>query len=122
MGITSNSEILRLEQKVSLLVNPRPTTIDREKYCFPSKNMEYMASGTPLLTTVLSGMPTEYYPYVFLINDEFAEGISNALTEYFKIDLSKRKEFGKAARDFVLNNKSNVVQAKKIVKFLTEMS
>ena len=122
MGIAENAEIVRQEQKASLLVNPRPTSPEYTKYSFPSKNMEYMVSGTPVLTTVLPGMPREYYPYVILLEDESPEGVCDALKAFFNSDLSKRKKFGKAAREFVLSNKSNVVQAKKIVQFLSEMS
>ena len=55
------------ELKATLLVNPRPTTEEFTIYSFPSKNMEYMASGTPLLTTKLPGMPEEYHQYVLAI-------------------------------------------------------
>lgn len=122
LGVADNAEIVRQEQKSSLLVNPRPTAPEYTKYSFPSKNMEYMVSGTPLLTTVLPGMPREYCPYVFLLEDESAEGISDALKSFFELDLDVRKAKGKSARDFVINNKSNIVQAKKIIDFLTEMS
>ena len=122
MGVADNAEIVRQEQKASLLVNPRPTGPEYTKYSFPSKNMEYMASGTPLLTTVLPGMPREYYPYVCLLEDESAEGICNALKSFFTLGFSKRQEKGKQAREFVINNKSNIVQAKKIIDFLTEKS
>ena len=122
MGIAENAEIVRQEQKASLLVNPRPTSPEYTKYSFPSKNMEYMVSGTPLLTTVLPGMPREYYPYVILLEDESAEGVSEALKAFFELDSENRKKLGNAAREFVLKNKSNVVQAKKIIKFLSETS
>ena len=39
MGIKPNDEIVREEQKASLLVNPRPTAPEYIKYSFPSKNM-----------------------------------------------------------------------------------
>lgn len=119
LGVTDNAEIVRQEQKASLLVNPRPSEPEYTKYSFPSKNMEYMVSGTPLLTTVLPGMPSEYCPYVLLLEDESAEGICGALKSFFELDLPERKSIGKSAREFVINNKSNIVQAKKIIDFLS---
>ena len=73
-----NEEVVSAELEASLLINPRPTHEEFTKYSFPSKNMEYMASGTPVLTTKLPGMPADYYPYVFLVNDESAEGMAKA--------------------------------------------
>jgi glycosyltransferase involved in cell wall biosynthesis len=118
MGIKSNQEIVAEEQKVSLLVNPRPIAPEYTKYSFPSKNMEYMVSGTPMLTTKLPGMPAEYYPYVYLIEDEFQVGIANNLNSIFAEPYEQRKAKAMKARKFVLEHKSNVFQAKKIINFL----
>lgn len=82
MGVAPNAEVVAAELDASLLVNPRPTHEEFTKYSFPSKNIEYMASGTPLLTTKLPGMPKEYYPYVFLIENESVEGYAKALEAY----------------------------------------
>lgn len=119
LGVRKNSEIVSEEQKVALLVNPRPSAPEYTKYSFPSKNMEYMVSGTPLLTTHLPGMPDEYLPYVDLIEEENADGIAKALQRFFSASPEERREKGRAAREFVLKNKSNTVQAKKICDFLS---
>ena len=118
MGVCPNSEIVEEEMKASLLINPRPTFEEYTKYSFPSKNMEYMVSGTPLLTTKLPGMPEEYYPYVYLIEDETEEGMAQVLRKVLSIPYREREEKGAAAREYVLKNKSNTVQAKKIIDFL----
>ncbi|MBO4433507.1 MAG: glycosyltransferase, partial [Clostridia bacterium] len=120
MGVRENSEVVKVEQTAALLVNPRPSAPEYTKYSFPSKNMEYMVSGTPLLTTKLPGMPEEYYPYVYLLEDETPMGISDSLREIFALPPDKRNKKGAAAREFVLNNKSNVMQAKNIIEFLTK--
>ena len=118
MGIKKNLEIVREEQKASLLVNPRPSAPEYTKYSFPSKNMEYMVSGTPTLTTKLPGMPEEYYPYVYLLEDETSDGIAEQLKKIFAQPFEERRKKALSARRFVLENKSNIVQAKKILAFL----
>ena len=117
-GIKPNSEIVYEEQRAALLVNPRPTAPEYTKYSFPSKNMEYMASGTPIMTTKLPGMPSEYYSYVYTIEDETADGVAKALSAFFAEIKETRYLNGKRARDFVFENKSNTVQANKIIDFL----
>ena len=49
------------------------------KYSFPSKNMEYLASGTAVLTTRLPGMPAEYYEHVLTIDRDGPEAVADAL-------------------------------------------
>lgn len=80
--------------------------------------MEYMASGTPLLTTKLPGMPAEYHPYVYLIEDETAEGVAECLKSIMTAPLDERTEKGLAAREFVLKNKSNRAQAGRLIEFM----
>ena len=115
-GSKLNAEIVQAEIRATLLINPRPSSQEFTKYSFPSKNMEYMVSGTPLLTTKLPGMPKEYYKYVFLIKDESAEGIAQELKRIFKLGADVLHLRGLAAKKFVLENKSDVIQAEKIIR------
>ena len=121
-GMLLNTEIVDKEQEATLLVNPRPTGEAYVKYSFPSKTMEYMASGTPVLTTVLPGMPLEYHPYVYLLEDETAEGIAKKLKEVLSQSDEALFEKGCQARRFVLEEKNNVIQAKKILDMLEEVT
>lgn len=117
-GMLLNTQIVAKEQEATLLVNPRPTDEEYVKYSFPSKTMEYMASGTPVLTTVLPGMPREYHPYVYLLEDETADGIAQKLQEVLQSSDAELFEKGTAARAFVLDQKNNVIQARKILEML----
>jgi len=115
-GVAPNEEVVDAEYKASLLVNPRPTTEEFTQYSFPSKNMEYMVSGTPLLTTKLPGMPTEYYDYIYLFEEETTEGYESKLKELFNISEKDLEEKGAKAREFVLAVKNNNVQTYRVLK------
>ena len=119
-GVAMNEEVVSAELEASLLINPRPTHEEFTKYSFPSKNMEYMASGTPVLTTKLPGMPPDYYPYVFLVNDESAEGMAKAYRDVLEKTEEELSEKGKQAKQFVLSEKNNVAQAKKAVRLIAK--
>lgn len=118
-GVVTNAIVVARLEEAYILINPRPTTEEFTKFSFPSKNMEYMVSGTPLLTTKLPGMPSEYNDYVYLIEDESVEGIHKELEKLFYKTDEELKKFGNKAQRFVLKNKSNEIQAKRIIDFLT---
>ena len=118
-GMLLNTEIVDKELEATLLVNPRPTNEEFVKYSFPSKTMEYMASGTPVLTTVLPGIPKEYHPYVYLLEDETSDGIADKLKEVLSDSDEILFRKGTEARRFVLEQKNNVIQAKKILEMLS---
>lgn len=117
-GMILNTQVMEKEQQATLLINPRPTGEEYVKYSFPSKTMEYMSTGTPVLTTVLPGMPKEYHPYVYLLEDESAQGIAQKLTELLALSDEELFQKGENARKFILQEKNNVVQAKKILDML----
>lgn len=117
-GCVKNEELVKLQTAATLLVNPRPSDKEFCKYSFPSKTFEYMASGTPVLMTKLPGIPEEYFDFVYTIENETADGICKALKDIFSLSPVELESKGKSAQEFILKNKNNFVQAKKIWEFL----
>lgn len=121
-GIAPNETVVQAELEATLLVNPRPTNEEFTQYSFPSKNMEYMVSGTPVLTTRLPGMPAEYHDYVYLFDEESEDGYARALAEVLSKSEQELKDKGYSARRWVLENKNNVVQAGRIIEMIEPIS
>lgn len=117
-GRVERRNLLVALKKAYLLVVNKPTADDYSNYSFSSKILEYMASGTPLLTTKVGGMPEEYLRYVYTIEDESIEGISAALNSVFRNTPRELYEFGKRAAQFVMENKSYLIMTQKIMRFL----
>ena len=121
MGRVSHSEILQKERQADLLLNLRNPVDDFTKYSFPSKTMEYMASGTPLLTTRLAGIPEEYFKYCYSVDDNNVDTVKNELERIFSLSPTERKELGEQAKSFIKNNKTGEIQAKRVLSFLESL-
>lgn len=117
-GLQPTEKILAAERTATLLINPRPTVEEFTKYSFPSKNMEYMASGTPLLTTRLPGIPADYAPYVYYFDGEIKEAFSEKMDEVLSLPDEELRAKGHQAQAFVLQNKNNIAQSERILKLL----
>lgn len=117
-GTLPRRKVLEIEKKVTFLVNPRPSSEEFTKYSFPSKTLEYMASGTPLITTKLKGIPEEYFNYVFTFNNETTEGMAQTIAEILSYTAEEISKFGKRAKKFVLKEKNNITQSKRIYSFI----
>lgn len=117
-GVAPNEIVMEEELKATLLVNPRPTSEEFTKYSFPSKNMEFMASGTPLLTTKLPGMPKEYYPYIYMFDNETVEGYTKTLENVLSLSAEELQNKGQDAKVFVLQEKNNIYQARRILELM----
>lgn len=121
-GRVDRKTLLVALKRAHLLVVNKPTEDDYSNYSFSSKILEYMASGTPLLTTKVGGMPEEYQKYVFFIEDETVEGISKAITEALSNSEEALCEQGLKAMQFVNNEKNYVRMTEAILAFLTSQT
>ncbi len=121
LGLLPRQEILRLQRNVDLLVNPRTAEGEFTKYSFPSKTMEYLASGTPVLMYDLPGIPEEYSDYFYSPIDNSVESLTAKIEEIMKIDPRILKQRSLQARKFILSKKNPVAQSKKIVKLIQEI-
>jgi len=105
------------------LINPRPGNEEYTKHSFPSKIMEYMSSGAPVISHRLAGIPDEYYDYIYTIDEgEGEEAIVNTLKSVLSKSDDELFEMGRKAREFVLKKKNAVVQTSKIVQMIEEIS
>ena len=78
-GEIPREELLALEKSVDLLVNPRVNSGIFTRYSFPSKNMEYLSSGTPMLGYKLDGIPDEYDRYINYFTEDSPKALSEAI-------------------------------------------
>ena len=107
-----------MQQQATVLINPRSSKGEYTKYSFPSKTMEYLASGTPTIMCHLPAIPQEYDEYLYYITDESAEGIKSKLIEVCEKPQQELEEFGQKAAEFIKTQKNAFVQAQKVKEML----
>ena len=117
-GTLTRDQVLELQKRATILINPRSSSEEYTKYSFPSKTMEYLASGTPTIMAHLSSIPTEYDPYIYYLDDESSEGIKQKILEVGSLPQEELDEFGAKATKFILTQKNNHSQANKLITLL----
>lgn len=115
LGKITHDEVLKLQCKAHVLVNPRQNIHEFTKYSFPSKNLEYLASGTPVVAYNLDGIPKEYDRYLIYPQDDSIEALAYAIERAAKV-----KDFDKIT-DAVLLYKNKRFQSKKIIDLFEEL-
>ena len=116
-GYVSNNEILKVQREADFLINARSSEEQFVKYSFPSKTLEYMLSGTPVITTMLPGIPEEYKNYVLVLDNNHPAVITEKLNEFLDYSSTERNLIGLKAQKFA-ETKNQLQQAKKINNFL----
>jgi len=111
-GYVDKKSYIALLQKSDILVNPRDMSFRQNQYNFPSKILEYLASGRIIVSTKFSG----YRKYENFIN--FCESTPDALAEHLVDCMEKKNEI---SREFYDKNRAFVQQftwEKQVGRFL----
>lgn len=122
-GLVSREEALKYQSSATLLVNPRTPEGDFTKYSFPSKNIEYLVSGTPTLIYQLPGIPPEYYKYCYSLSHEQigVDFLTSKIDEILSLSDEERDSMGRAAHKFIVEKKNAKSQTKKIIKLINDI-
>ena len=118
-GQVSTDEARRNQSQAQLLVNPRKNDHEYIKYSFPSKILQYMSTGVPVLCYRLDGIPAEYDQYLLYIDKD--ESITEAIERVYRMPETERLRIGCAAREFVIREKNCVAQAQRLVDLIEKI-
>jgi len=119
LGQLPREEVLKWQEKATALVNPRQNNEEFTKYSFPSKNLEYLSSGKPLIAYKLDGVPDEYDPYIFYVQDNSIEALKQTLIAVCENTDGTVRMIAENARLFVRDQKNEVVQTRKICQLIS---
>ncbi|MET7375523.1 glycosyltransferase [Micromonospora arida] len=107
--------------RASVLVNPRPVGQSFVRYSFPSKLIEYLSTGVPVVTTRLPGIPPDYDPYLCFAESDTAKGLRDALHRVLAMTPEERAALGAAGAAFVQRTRGPEAQGRRLRSFLAEL-
>lgn len=119
-GFVNNDHILEIQRKADFLINTRSADDEYVRYSFPSKTLEYMISGTPVITTMLPGIPEEYKEFIIELENNDPRTISNTLKKAINLTPLERQTIGENAKQFA-KSKGSEQQGIRISRFLSEI-
>ena len=121
-GYVGPDKVRECQENATVLINPRQNTGDFTKYSFPSKTMEYLASGRPVIGYKLDGIPDEYDEYMVYVKDNSISALKETLMQTCSLSNKEREMMGAKARRFILENKNPKNQCEKIVAMVESKS
>ena len=118
LGKVSHEKVMELQSSATVVINPRQNNEEFTKYSFPSKTMEYLACGVPLIAYKLDGIPDEYDEYINYVPDNSPLTLARIIQDVCELSSEERAIMGQKAQRFVLEEKNNVKQTKRILNFI----
>ena len=119
LGRRSHEEVKNLEKQVKILINLRDSGNPLTRYSFPSKIIEYLASGAQVVSTRLEGIPSEYFDFINPVErtDMTADGISRIFDRILSLPQNELEHNAIRNLDFLRQKKSAEIQSKRIIEF-----
>ena len=116
-GFVTEHQYSDMLQRAAVLINPRPSHLLENRYNFPSKLMEYLAGGRPIISTATSDVAEHYGSALTVLTDETAEGLARCIKHVVDTPTEERAAAGARARAAV-EGVTWRTQAEKIVAFI----
>jgi glycosyltransferase involved in cell wall biosynthesis len=117
-GYLDFEQILELYDTADVLVNMRLTQRLKTGYFFPSKTMEYLASGVPVITTCTGPSADEYAAIAFPLRDESAQALAQMIEHVASLSLEVRRQTGKAAQEYAQQRYTWERQGRRVADFV----
>lgn len=116
-GFMTFSDVLDLYRSADLLLNVRLTQSMNTRHFYPSKMMEFMASGTPVLSTCTGHTEEEFGDFVYLLRQETPDALADLIAHIAAADPDERAGMGSRAREYTLVNKTWVLQTERLLQY-----
>jgi glycosyltransferase involved in cell wall biosynthesis len=116
--LVSPEELPEIYARADILVQPRQSEQGFVPYSFPSKLIEYMASGTPVVSTRLPSIPAEYEPHLIWSDGDEPGDLAAAMQRALDMPEEASGPFGARAASFIRTTRNTTAQGARIVEFL----
>lgn len=117
-GHVSFDEVLDLYNSADLLLCVSLTKAIISDYLFPSKFLEYLATGVPVIATCAGHIADEYSPYCYLLREETPQALAKMIMQVAALDPEERANKGRQARTYIRAHKTWEVQGRQVADYV----
>ena len=117
LGFLGRDKMNGIEEKVSCYINPRKSSEEYTRYSFPSKTLEYLRTGKPVIAYKLDGIPEDYDDLLFYPDDESPEALAAKIRNMSDLNTEQLASLREKQRVFV-ETKSSKVQCARMMSLI----
>ena len=121
VGYVSTESVCELYRCATAILSARLTIGVRTPYCFPSKVLEAIASGVPVITTAPGHLKEEYGAYMTIIEGETGEAVADAMTRALSEDRAHLRDRALAGRRYIVRRKNTSAVGRQLVDYCLDL-
>jgi len=117
-GLVPEAQLQQIYKQASVLVNPRPNNVNGNTMNFPSKVLEYLSYGKPVVSTWTPGLAPEYREVLEVIEEENEDCLAGTIEDVLNWTDEKKERHLTGTKDFLLKHKIWKHQAARLITWL----
>ena len=118
LGLLSPNQVKLAYKSATLLINPRLLDSEFVRFSFPSKLLEYLTSGVPVLSSKLPSMEEDLFKFINFIDELTPAGVANAIQAACSENYSDAISTALNARSYVYESRSANTQVEKLISIM----
>jgi len=119
-GLVSESRLQEMCGQASVLVNPRPSQVPGNTMNFPSKILEYLSYGKPVISTWTTGLSPEYRDVLEVLSEETEDCLARSIEGVLLWPDYKIEQNYLKINNFLIKEKTWAHQANRLVSWLKD--
>ena len=116
VGMLNMEQLFRLYEKADVLLNLRIE--EKIDFHFPSKLLEYLATGKHVLSTPVAHAERDYGEYMTVLTDITPDGLASSINSIISIGKMEIFEKGRKARKYILDKRNWKTRTDEIVEYM----
>ena len=119
-GLVSEFELKKIYETAYIFINPRPSYLSGSSMNFPSKVLEYLSYGKPVISTWTSGLSPNYAEILEILEEETEDCLARTITNVLRWSKKRRAKNHDKIAQFLKDHKTWDLQAKRLIRWLRE--
>ena len=120
LGLLPMNKVMEYESKAVACINPRPFTEDLDRFSIPSKTLEYMTSGRPVISVKNTILMKQFPDEIIWLETANVNDIVHGMKQVLKMSEFEIEDLGEKAKNRVLKLYSLESVSDNIQPFLSQ--
>lgn len=120
LGLLPMNKVMEYESRSIACINPRPFTEDLDRFSIPSKTLEYMTSGRPVISVKNTVLMNKFPDEIIWLETANVSDIVHGMKQVLKMSDEEQEKMGEDAKNRVLKLYSLESVSDNIQPFLSQ--
>lgn len=118
LGFVSEERLISLSKQADIFVNPRPSSIPGNERNFPSKILEYLTFGKPVVSTWTPGLAPEYRDVLIVPDEENSQCLAQTIDRVLAWEAQDLENNFFRTKLFLETTRTWELQARRLLEWL----